>query len=103
MRWDNRATVLARAAIGGLAIAASVPPWGFWPLAFVGVALLDGLIAGRTRKSRFCCGDRSVHLFPASFKYLTDNAAMFGRMNRERFTGRTLSVLAIDEMTNHLL
>ena len=28
-----------------MAIAASVPPWGWWPLAFVGIALLDRLIA----------------------------------------------------------
>ncbi len=42
-----------RAALGGLAIAASVPPWGFWPLAFIGIALLDGLLAGRPWRSRF--------------------------------------------------
>ena len=53
MSWNSRPTVAVRAALGGIAIAASVPPWGFWPLAFVGIALLDGLLAGRTWKSRF--------------------------------------------------
>jgi apolipoprotein N-acyltransferase len=33
------------AVLAGLAIAASVPPWGCWPLAFVGVALWDRAIA----------------------------------------------------------
>lgn len=44
--------VVLRAALGGLAIAASIPPWGFWPLVFVGIALLDGLLAGRPWRSR---------------------------------------------------
>lgn len=26
--------------VGGLCVAASMPPWGFWPLSFIGVALL---------------------------------------------------------------
>nr|WP_249420359.1 apolipoprotein N-acyltransferase [Rhabdothermincola salaria] len=34
-------------------MAASVPPWGWWPAAFVGVALWDRAIAGRTARSRF--------------------------------------------------
>ncbi len=37
----------------GLCIAASVPPWGWWPLIFVGVALLDRLLIGTTAKQRF--------------------------------------------------
>jgi apolipoprotein N-acyltransferase len=48
-----RITVLARAALAGLCIGASVPPWGWWPLAFVGVALTDRLLAGQPRRSRF--------------------------------------------------
>jgi apolipoprotein N-acyltransferase len=32
---------LAMAAVGGLLVALSLPPWGFWPLAFVGVILFE--------------------------------------------------------------
>ena len=34
------------AVVAGLCLAASVPPWGFWPLAFVGIALLDHVLVG---------------------------------------------------------
>jgi apolipoprotein N-acyltransferase len=37
----------------GLCIVASVPPWGWWPLAFVGVALWDQLIAHQPVRTRF--------------------------------------------------
>src|SRR5881392_3165497 len=36
--------VIARALLAGLLLAASLPPWGWWPLAFVGLVLLDRLI-----------------------------------------------------------
>ena len=36
---------LLRAVVAGLLLAASMPPWGWWPLAFVGIALLDRLLA----------------------------------------------------------
>jgi apolipoprotein N-acyltransferase len=38
---------------GGAALALSVPPWGWWPLAFVGIALWDRALAGRGPGSRF--------------------------------------------------
>lgn len=41
---------LAMAAAGGLLVALSLPPWGFWPLAFVGVATFE--LAVRTAASR---------------------------------------------------
>lgn len=41
------------AVLAGLCIAASVPPWGWWPLAFVGVALWDRLLAGASPRARF--------------------------------------------------
>lgn len=42
------------AALGtGLLLAAALPPWGWWPLAFAGLALLDRLIANRPRGARF--------------------------------------------------
>jgi apolipoprotein N-acyltransferase len=34
-------------------LCASVPPWGWWPLAFVGIAVLDQLIAGQPWKVRW--------------------------------------------------
>lgn len=36
----------------GLLIAASMPPWGFWPLAFGGIATFDRLLAGASVKQR---------------------------------------------------
>ncbi len=45
--------VPARCVLAGVCIAAAVPPWGWWPLAFVGVALLDRLIAGQGWRRRF--------------------------------------------------
>ncbi len=45
--------VLGRCVLAGLCIAASIPPWGWWPLAFVGIALADRLIAGHGWARRF--------------------------------------------------
>ena len=41
------------ASAGGVLLALSVPPWGWWPLAFAGVALWDRALAGRRARSRF--------------------------------------------------
>lgn len=53
MRWRSRLLVLARCLLAGLCLAASVPPWGWWPLAFVGVALWDQLLADTPWPARF--------------------------------------------------
>jgi len=45
--------VVGRAFLAGLLLAASLPPFGWWPLAFVGLALLDRLIADQPVWSRF--------------------------------------------------
>ncbi len=50
MRLRHSPTVKAVAA--GLLLAASLPPWGWWPLAFLGIAVLDRLLAGTTWKQR---------------------------------------------------
>jgi apolipoprotein N-acyltransferase len=47
---------LVRAVVAGLLIAASLPPWGWWPLAFAGLALVDGLLAGAPWRSRLARG-----------------------------------------------
>lgn len=52
--FDPRALRAAlRAIIAGLLIAASVPPWGWWPLAFIGIAMWDRLLANATPRRRF--------------------------------------------------
>ncbi|MEM8922455.1 MAG: apolipoprotein N-acyltransferase [Actinomycetota bacterium] len=42
-----------RAVLAGLALAASLPPWGWWPLAFVGIVLVDGLLVHQPWRARF--------------------------------------------------
>ena len=44
---------LLRAVVAGLLIAASVPPWGWWPLAFVGIAMWDRLLSNAKPRARF--------------------------------------------------
>jgi apolipoprotein N-acyltransferase len=41
-----------RAVVAGLLLAASLPPFGWWPLAFVGLVMLDRLIADQPVWSR---------------------------------------------------
>lgn len=55
------------AVVAGLVVAFSMPPWGFWPLSFVGVALLE-LVLGPapTPRRRALYGG----LFGASWTYL---------------------------------
>lgn len=44
---------LLRAVVAGLLIAASVPPWGWWPLAFLGIAMWDRLLRDAKPGARF--------------------------------------------------
>jgi len=53
-RRDPVAGLLAL--IGGGLVAFSLPPWGWWPLAFVGIAVLDRVLTGRSRRSCFTRG-----------------------------------------------
>lgn len=43
-------------AVAGFLIAFSLPPWGWWPLAFIGLALFDYLAGDESRKARFLSG-----------------------------------------------
>jgi len=54
-------------AAGGL-IAFSMPPWGWWPLAFVGIAILDRLLADQPTRTRFIRGalTGAWWIFPAT-------------------------------------
>jgi apolipoprotein N-acyltransferase len=51
LRW-----ALLAALAGGLLLAVSFPPWGIWPLAVVGTALLTVALAGRSLRASFACG-----------------------------------------------
>ncbi len=42
--------------VAGALVAFSLPPWGWWPLAFVGAALFDRLVAQRPTRSRAARG-----------------------------------------------
>lgn len=68
MTWCSRPAVIARSLLAGLCIAASVPPWGWWPLAFVGIAMWDRLLADRPWRSRFGCSwiVGAAWLYPAT-------------------------------------
>ena len=48
-QWRVGAAALA----AGVLIAGALPPWGWWPLAFIGLALLDRLVADQPPWSRF--------------------------------------------------
>jgi apolipoprotein N-acyltransferase len=69
MSWTRRLILPGRCVLAGLCIAASVPPWGWWPLAFVGIALLDRLIADQPwkRRLRRTWLVAAAWLFPALF------------------------------------
>ncbi len=53
MTWNGRALIGLRCVGAGLLVAASVPPWGWWPLAFVGLAMWERLLAGQAPAARF--------------------------------------------------
>ncbi len=69
MRLPPWLVTLLRCVGAGGCIALAVPPFGWWPLAFVGIALADRLIAGRPWRSRFrrMWLVAAVWLFPATF------------------------------------
>ena len=45
-----------RAVVAGLLIAFSMPPWGWWPLTFVGIAVVYTLLEGTTARQRLARG-----------------------------------------------
>ncbi|MEM7321791.1 MAG: apolipoprotein N-acyltransferase [Actinomycetota bacterium] len=63
--WDQRLGVTIRCAAAGVCLAGSVPPWGWWPLAFVGIFLLDRLVADQPWPRRF----RRTWLVAATWLY----------------------------------
>lgn len=53
MKAPVRVPIVVRCVAAGACIAFAMPPWGWWPLAFVGLALWDRLIADVSWKRRF--------------------------------------------------
>jgi apolipoprotein N-acyltransferase len=65
-----------RAVLAGLLVAASLPPWGWWPLAFVGVALLDRSLAHVPWRSRLWRGTLvGWSLFAPTIVWITELTA----------------------------
>ncbi len=63
---------LLRAVAVGLLLAGSLPPWGWWPLAFVALALLDRLLADAPWRSRLARGAvAGVALFAPTVVWIT--------------------------------
>ncbi|MHB1137678.1 MAG: apolipoprotein N-acyltransferase [Microthrixaceae bacterium] len=50
---ERRGVPTLLALVAGLCLCASLPPWGWWPLAFVGIALWLHLLDGRGARGRF--------------------------------------------------
>ena len=54
---NNNRRRFARALIAGLLVASSMPPWGWWPLAFVGLAMFTSLeLTASSARQRFSTG-----------------------------------------------
>jgi apolipoprotein N-acyltransferase len=69
-----RRTVTTVSCLGtGVLVAAALPPWGWWPLAFAGLVCLDRLIADRPRGARFRRGLLvGLGLYVPSLAWMTD-------------------------------
>lgn len=73
-RVTRRPTV--RAVAVGLLLAGSMPPWGWWPLAFLGLALLDRLLADASWSARLGRGALSgIVLFIPTILWITQLTA----------------------------
>ncbi len=54
--WRQRTGIAVGCAAAGALICLSMPPWGFWPLAFLGLAALDRLLDGQKVTARLMRG-----------------------------------------------
>ena len=53
--------------VGGLLVAAALPPWGFWPLAFIGVMMFETALNkadSRTQRARWGWLFAAFWMFP---------------------------------------
>jgi apolipoprotein N-acyltransferase len=72
----HRAVTLISCFGTGVLMAAALPPWGWWPLAFAGLACLDRLIADRPRAARFRRGAAvGLGLYVPSLAWMIDMTA----------------------------
>ena len=72
----HRAVTLLSCLGTGVLIAAALPPWGWWPLAFAGLVCLDRLIADRPRWARFRRGAAvGLGLYVPSLAWMIDMTA----------------------------
>ena len=88
-------TVLLGAVLGGLCLAASVPPWGWWPLAFVGVAIWDRLLAGASSPEPLPAVVAAGHLLVRAVD------AVDVRPDRPRLPGRRAGVRRLRRRRRH--
>lgn len=51
--WARRLRPAALSLLAGVLLCASVPPWGWWPLAIGGIALWDRVLADASPRARF--------------------------------------------------
>jgi len=72
----HRAVTLLSCLGTGVLMAAALPPWGWWPLAFAGLVCLDRLIADRPRWARFRRGAAvGLGLYVPSLAWMIDMTA----------------------------
>lgn len=66
-RWSSRVLVFAKCILAGLTICLSIPPFGWWPLAFFGIFQWDRLLAGQpwVRRLRRTWLIAAAWLFPS--------------------------------------
>jgi apolipoprotein N-acyltransferase len=74
---DMHRLAIPAACLGtGVLLAAALPPWGWWPLAFAGLVCLDRLIADRPRWARFRRGAAvGLGLYVPSLAWMIDMTA----------------------------
>lgn len=74
---DRRLGRAGLAVLAGGLLAASVPPFGWWPCAFVGVALWDRLLAGASVRARFLRSSlMAVAWFASTMLWMVDLTAI---------------------------
>ena len=71
--WANGRWAALAAVGAGVLMAAALPPWGWWPLAFAGLVLFDRLIADQSLGRRFRRGWLTgLGLYVPSLFWMTD-------------------------------
>ena len=69
---------------GGIGVALSLPPWGFWPLAFIGIAMFEMSLGEKPSRSRPCRARLAVRRSVAVSRPGVDVVADRARVPRSR-------------------